>query len=100
MRSKPVDIGNTVRRGLVYYRNHGETTVPKSEYNAGNGACMRSLPIALAMTGAESKTVQLASRIQSHITHHSDLSDAGTEHIVELVQMALMGKSLNELKQL
>lgn len=99
MRGKPVDIGNTVRRGLVYFRSHGETSVPKSEFNAGNGACMRCLPIALATMGSDKKTVITASRAQAHITHHSDLSDAGTEHIIELVQLALENQSIAELKK-
>jgi len=98
MRSKPVDIGNTVRRGIVYYRNYGETSVPKSDFNAGNGACMRCLPIALATMGSERDNVISASRAQSHITHHSDLSDAGTEHIIELVQMSLTGQGINKLE--
>jgi ADP-ribosyl-[dinitrogen reductase] hydrolase len=99
MRSKPVDIGNTVRRGIVNYRNKGATTVPKDEYNAGNGACMRCLPIALATLGGDSETVVTASRIQAHITHHSNLSDAGTEHVINLLQMALQGCSMSELNE-
>ncbi len=97
MRSKPVDIGNTVRRGIVYFRNSGETRVKKDEYNAGNGACMRSLPIALVMLGADVQLLQQASRVQAHITHNSELSDLGTEHVLQLVQMALQGCSLSEL---
>lgn len=97
MRGKPVDIGNTVRRGIVYYRNHGETKVPKSDFHAGNGACMRTLPIALATFSADRNTVIKASRLQAHITHHSDLADAGTEHVIELLQMALNNQSLSEM---
>ena len=97
MRRKPVDIGNTVRRGIVYYRNYNKTSVPKSEFNAGNGACMRCLPIALSLLGSDFAIVREASRLQAHITHHSDLSDAGTEHVINLVQMALQGHSLKEL---
>lgn len=99
MRSKPVDIGNTVRRGIVYYRNHGETVVPKSEFNAGNGACMRCLPLALATFGHDTDRVVRASRIQAHITHHSSLSDAGTEHVTRLLHKALAGESLSELER-
>lgn len=97
MRTKPVDIGNTVRRGIVYYRNQGETAVPKSEMNAGNGACMRCLPIALATLGSDWDDVVTASRLQAHITHHCDLSDTGTEHMIDLVQMALEGCTFSEL---
>lgn len=98
MRGKPVDMGNTVRRGIMYYRTHGEVSVPKSEFNAGNGACMRSLPISLATMGCDRHSVIQASRLQAHITHHSDLSDAGTEHVIELVQMALSGHTRHELQ--
>ncbi len=97
MRGKPVDIGNTVRRGIVHYRNHGETSVAKSEFNAGNGACMRSLPTALTTLGSDMESIKAASRLQAHITHHADLSDAGTEHIINLVQLALAGHSISEL---
>ena len=99
MRGKPVDIGNTVRRGIVYYRNHGDTVVPKCDFNAGNGACMRTLPIALATLNAEQDAVIAASRAQAHITHHSDLADAGTEHVIELLQGALLGCSLSDMEQ-
>jgi len=98
MRGKPVDMGNTVRRGIVYYRNSGETTVPKSEFNGGNGACMRCLPIALATLGCAPEKVIRASRLQAHITHHSEVSDAGTEQVIALLQMALQGGSLSELE--
>lgn len=98
MRSKPVDIGNTVRRGIVYYRNHGETSVPKSTFNSGNGACMRTLPVALATLGCDNETITTASRLQVHITHYSDLSDAGTEHVINLIQLALNGYDINQLK--
>lgn len=98
MRGKPVDIGNTVRQGIMHYRNFGETTVQKSEFSAGNGACMRCLPIALVTLGSSREDVILASRAQAHITHHSDLSDAGTEHIIHLLQMAFLNNSIDDLK--
>ena len=43
MRSKPVDIGNTVRRGVMRFRRTGEACVPPSD-DAGNGATMRCAP--------------------------------------------------------
>jgi ADP-ribosyl-[dinitrogen reductase] hydrolase len=52
MRTKPVDIGHTVRRGISQYRLHGTLEVPENEHDAGNGACMRCLPIALFTLGA------------------------------------------------
>lgn len=98
MRSKPVDIGNTVRRGLLHYRKTGETSVPLNEHDAGNGACMRTLPIALATLGMSDKLVMSGVRAQSHVTHHNPVSDAGTYCVVRMVQMALKGANIAQLR--
>lgn len=100
MRSKPVDIGNTVRRGILNYRNHGETAVMPSENNAGNGACMRTLPIAIATLGNDSDEINMASRIHCHITHNSTVADQGTEHVIALIQAALTNAPKFELKNM
>jgi ADP-ribosyl-[dinitrogen reductase] hydrolase len=100
MKTKPVDIGNTVRRGIVRYRTTGETQMPPSEHDGGNGACMRSLPIAIVTLGAAAEAVAEANRIQSHTTHHSILGDAGTLTVIRMVQSALLGGQLNDLKRL
>ncbi len=97
MRTKPKDMGNTVRRGIVQYRRTGQTIMPANDYDAGNGACMRCLPIALLTFGADTDTIITAARCQAHITHHNALSDAGTECVIQLIQQALNGESLNEL---
>jgi ADP-ribosyl-[dinitrogen reductase] hydrolase len=91
MRGKPVDIGNTVRRGIVRFRSTGEPQVPVNEYDAGNGACMRCLPIALACWSAPPEVWQQASRRQSHVTHNSPVADIGTELLLQLVISALQG---------
>ncbi|MGB0747256.1 MAG: ADP-ribosyl-[dinitrogen reductase] hydrolase [Magnetospiraceae bacterium] len=101
MRSKPVDMGNTVRRGIVRYRQTDETRVPENEYDGGNGACMRVLPVALATLGAAPEQVRLAVEMQSHITHNNALSDAGTYCIVDMVQAAVAGNaSLADLREM
>jgi ADP-ribosyl-[dinitrogen reductase] hydrolase len=100
MRSKPVDIGHTVRRGISLYRRTGTTEVPEHEYDAGNGACMRCLPIALYTLGAEPEMVDQANRLQAHITHHNVLSDLGTLSVIRLTQTALLGSTLDELRGL
>ncbi len=89
MRSKPADIGHTVRRGIVSYRATGDLEAPESDQAAGNGACMRTLPIALALLDADEETAIRASRLQAHITHNNALSDAGTECVIAMVQAAL-----------
>jgi len=100
MRGKPVDIGHKVRRGIAHYRQTGQAQVLENAYDAGNGACMRSLPIAIFTLGADAQTVAEASRAQSHVTHHSPLTDAGTLTVVSMVQTALLGGSKPHLKDL
>ncbi len=99
MRSKPVDIGNTVRRGLVHFRNSGESFVPENEFDAGNGACMRSLPIALCYWNATLEEMITASRTQSHITHNNPQADAGTETVLQMTVAALKGESKVRLRE-
>lgn len=91
MRNKPVDIGNTVRRGLVRYRHSGTPHGPPSEHDAGNGACMRTLPVALFLYGASGDQIRQASAAQAHITHHNELSDAASCCTIELIHRALDG---------
>lgn len=97
MRAKPVDIGNTVRRNLLQFRKTGNPAVPYSDHDAGNGAAMRLLPVALATLGQPEESVRAASRAQAHVTHHCALSDAACECLVMMVQDALRGASKNEL---
>ncbi len=97
MRGKPVDIGNTVRRGLLHFRKTGEPVSPLNEHDAGNGACMRTLPVALATLGQDEEGVRDAVRSQAHVTHNNPVSDAGTFCVVEMVQGALLGVAPNEL---
>ncbi len=90
MRAKPVDIGNTVRRGIVRWRLHGSVAAEPSN-DAGNGATMRCLPVALATFGAEPHTVRDATLAQARVTHHNPLTDAATLCVVDMVQVALAG---------
>ncbi len=89
MRAKPVDIGNTVRRNLVTFRHSGNPQAPPSEHDAGNGAAMRVLPIALATLGQPDEIVGVAVRAQAHVTHHNALSDAACDTLVAMIQAAL-----------
>jgi ADP-ribosyl-[dinitrogen reductase] hydrolase len=91
MRAKPVDIGSTVRRGILNYRKTGQTETPENEHDAGNGAAMRVLPVALATLKLIEDAVRLACRLQAHVTHHCALSDAATETVALMVRDALLG---------
>jgi ADP-ribosyl-[dinitrogen reductase] hydrolase len=97
MRAKPVDIGNTVRRNLLQFRKTGDPAAPCSDHDAGNGAAMRTLPVALATFGQPEETVRAASRAQAHVTHNCVLSDAACECLILMVQDALRGADKNYL---
>lgn len=97
MRAKPVDIGNTVRRNLLQFRKTGNPEAPYSDHDAGNGAAMRVLPVALATFGQSEDEIRTACRAQAHITHHCALSDAACETLVFMVQDALRGTGKNDL---
>jgi ADP-ribosyl-[dinitrogen reductase] hydrolase len=99
MRAKPVDIGNTVRRNLIQFRKTGNPEAPYSDHDAGNGAAMRVLPVALATFGQHEEEVRAACRAQAHVTHHCVLSDAASECLVFMVQHALRGADKNQLLQ-
>lgn len=88
----PVDIGNTVKRGITHYRYAGTPYVPKRTCDAGNGACMRTLPVALATFGMKDEhCICMASREQAHVTHNNPLSDAATECVIQIIQAAMNG---------
>jgi ADP-ribosyl-[dinitrogen reductase] hydrolase len=97
MRSKPIDIGNTVRRNLITFRQTGRPEAPPSEHDAGNGAVMRVLPVALATLGRDEETVQAATRAQAHVTHNNPASDAAAEFLALAVQDAIRGENLRGL---
>jgi ADP-ribosyl-[dinitrogen reductase] hydrolase len=89
MRAKPVDIGNTVRRGLLRFRETGVPEMPPSEHDAGNGAAMRILPVALATLGQPQEVVRASCRAQAHVTHNNTLSDAACLTLVRMLHDAL-----------
>ena len=97
MRAKPVDIGNTVRRNLLHFRRTGNPVAPYSDNDAGNGAAMRVLPVALATLGHAADAVRAACRAQAHVTHNCTVSDAVCECLVFMVQDALRGADKNYL---
>ncbi len=91
MRAKPVDIGNTVRRGLLQFRKTGDPVMPPSEHDAGNGAVMRILPVAFATLDQPEEAVRAACRAQAHVTHNNTLSDAACATLVHMLHDALRG---------
>jgi ADP-ribosyl-[dinitrogen reductase] hydrolase len=90
MRSKPVDIGSTVRRGIRDYLLKGQLQTPPNDFDAGNGAVMRMLPVALFTLGDDDSLKDLVVA-QAHLTHNHPLSDAACITVGRMVQAALLG---------
>lgn len=85
----PVDVGNTVRRGIVHFRYSDMPYMTENTGDAGNGACMRTLPVALATYGLSQAQIHIASQDQAHITHNNPLSDAATECVINIIHACL-----------
>ena len=90
MRSKPIDIGSTCRKGIRDYLLSGRTEQPYSDNDAGNGALMRLLPTALFTLGDE-ELLQRCAVEQAHLTHHHPLSDAACLTFGRMIHAALLG---------
>ncbi len=99
MKAKPVDIGNTVRRNLVLFRKTGIPEATFSEHDAGNGAAMRVLPVALACYGQPEKDVVFSNQAQAHVTHNNTISDAACETLIFMVHDLFAGRDLAEIRQ-
>lgn len=98
--NNPVDVGNTVKRGIVHYRYSGTPYVSESISDAGNGACMRTLPVALATYGNKNVVdVLIASRDQAHVTHNNPLSDGATECVIKMIHAALNGEKKSVIEK-
>ena len=89
-RAGPVDVGNTCRRGIQRYMTDGTLAGSPQEGDAGNGACMRNLPLALA-TLNDDGAFSRASLEQCHITHHHPLSDAATLALGRMTRTLVRG---------
>ena len=89
-KGKPVDCGNTCRRGILRYMHEGSLEGPYSPGDGGNGALMRNLPAVLVTLGRDAAFERL-SIAQSHLTHHHPLSDAATLGLGRLLRSLLDG---------
>ncbi len=90
-RGKPVDCGNTCRRGIQRYLRDGSLAGPQQDGDGGNGALMRNLPVALATLGDDALFEQV-SLAQAHVTHHHPLSDAAVLGVGHLLRALLAGQ--------
>jgi ADP-ribosyl-[dinitrogen reductase] hydrolase len=98
MESDPPDIGNTCSRGIMRYRDSGELFGSPRGDDAGNGACMRNLPVVLA-TLIRPDFFRLWSLQQSHITHNNPLSDAATLTLGQIVNHLITRLDIDACQQ-
>lgn len=89
-KGKPVDCGNTCRRGILRYLHDGTLEGAFNPGDGGNGALMRNLPAVLATLDNDALFARL-SIAQGHLTHHHPLSDAATLGMGQLLRLLLRG---------
>ncbi|HEY9095272.1 MAG TPA: ADP-ribosyl-[dinitrogen reductase] hydrolase, partial [Hydrogenophaga sp.] len=97
-RGKPVDCGNTCRRGILRFLHDGSLCGPYNDGDGGNGALMRNLPAVLATLG-DAKAFERLSIAQSHLTHHHALSDAAVLGMGHLLRGLLFGDNHEAMVQ-
>ena len=98
LESDPPDIGNTCRRGITRYRDSGELFGLPRDDDAGNGACMRNLPVVLA-TLNRPDYFSAWSLQQCHITHNHPLSNAATLTLGKIVSHLINSQDMDTCNQ-
>ena len=91
LRAKPVDCGNTCRRGIRRYIADGSLAAAPSLGDGGNGALMRNLPVVLASLRDEEQ-LDRWTIAQCRFTHHHPLSDAATRAFAKMVRSLVLGQ--------
>jgi ADP-ribosyl-[dinitrogen reductase] hydrolase len=99
LRGHPVDVGNTCRRGIRRFMLNGSTAAEPAEWDAGNGACVRNLPVVLATLNTPVAFRQISVE-QAHLTHHHPLSDIATLTLGEMLRCALRGDGIAAVRRL
>ena len=97
LKSKPVDVGDTCRRGIRNYLLKGQVETPFNQWDAGNGALMRMLPVALFTLG-DDWLLKGCVVAQARLTHNHPLSDGACVVMGKLLHLALIGASKNRLR--
>ena len=94
----PVDVGNTTRRGIRRYIVDGTIVSPRNEGDAGNGACVRNLPVALA-TLRDHAAFEAWSIEQCHTTHNHPLSDAAALALGRMTRRLILQGSVSAARE-
>lgn len=97
LKSRPVDCGDTCRKGIRAYMLHGQLKSPPNEWDAGNGAAMRILPVALFSLPDEELLKKYVLE-QAHITHNNPASDTACLCLGQLLHLAICGAGKSRLR--
>lgn len=98
LKSRPVDCGDTCRKGIRSYMLNGTMEMPPNEWDAGNGAAMRMLPAAI-FSLPDGELLKKYAVEQAHVTHNNPLSDAACICLGEMLHLAICGASRNRLRR-
>jgi ADP-ribosyl-[dinitrogen reductase] hydrolase len=90
LKGKPIDVGNTCRRGITRVMRGGSLESPYSDGDAGNGALMRNLPTVLYAAGNPDLIERLTIE-QAHVTHNHPLADAAIVCVARMIDRLLAG---------
>ncbi|MCB6178927.1 ADP-ribosyl-[dinitrogen reductase] hydrolase [Rhodobacter sp. Har01] len=97
LKSGPADVGNTCRRGIRRFVAEGSVEGPFSDGDAGNGAAMRVMPVALATLGQPDRA-EAWTLAQARTTHHHPLSDAACLALVRMMHGLLTGQGKDAVR--
>ncbi len=98
LKTKPIDIGDTCRRGIRNFMLKGQLETSYNEWDAGNGALMRMVPVALFTLGSDD-FLQHCTVEQAHLTHNNAVSDAACTCYGRLLHLAILGASKSRLRR-
>lgn len=98
LKGRPVDCGDTCRKGIRRYMLHGSVEAPPNEWDAGNGAAMRILP-AVLFSLPDKELLKKYTLEQAHITHNNPVSDAACICLGTMLHQALCGNSKLQLRR-
>jgi len=98
LKSRPVDCGDTCRKGIRNYILNGLMETKPNEWDAGNGAAMRMLPVALFSLPDETLLKKYAIE-QAHITHNNPVSDAACLCLGKLLHMAICSAEKQQMRR-
>ena len=98
LKSKPIDVGDTCRRGIRNYMLRGELESQPSRWDAGNGALMR-MGAVIIYTLRDDALLERCAVEQAHLTHNNQVSDAACITYGRMLHLAILGAEKGRLRR-